>query len=279
MSIEEDYWKYSLEVFKTLTAPFRPEPAEITLMEQAVHKHCKAHFAAESVQALVLGVTEEIVGMEWPQGAQLTAVDQSRAMIDAFWPGDSPGQRRLVEGDWLHFPAEPHSFHFALGDAVFNIPDYPEGYAALSRRLASLLHPEGLLVVRVWTQPDPRERTEDVVAEIMERERYDYWSMRFRFVSSLQVDVHEGVWGGPLLTNRYLAEHGISQEAFVAKTEYQPIPLPAVLPEGLEGLRVSYPTLEQFIQAVSAEFRVVDIGYGEHELARRTPVVCLVPLI
>jgi SAM-dependent methyltransferase len=278
MSGEDDYWKYAFEVFKTLTAPFRPEPAEIAFMERAVRSRLPRHAAPEEARALLLGVTAEITGMRWPGAVELTAVDQSSAMIEGFWPGDVPGRRRLVRGDWLHFPAEPRSFRFVLGDGVFNIPGYPEGYAELARRAAGLLRPDGVMIVRVFTQPDVKERTEAVVAEIRERPSFDYWPMRFRFVTSLQEDVRRGILGGPLPTIRYLAEHGIDNADFVAKTSYRPVPLPAQLPAGLEGLRINFPTRGEFVAAVAEHFRVVEIGCGKHELAERCPVYCLAPL-
>lgn len=278
MSGANDYWKYAFEVFKTLTAPFRPEPAEIAFMERAVRGRLPLQAAPEEARALLLGVTAEITGMRWPEIVELTAVDQSDAMIEGFWPGDLPGRRRLVRGDWLNFPAAPHSFRFVLGDGVFNIPEYPDGYAGLARRVAGLLRPDGVMIVRVFTQPDVKERTEAVVAEIRERPTFDYWAMRFRFVASLQEDVRRGILGGPLPTIRYLAEHGIDNAEFVAKTSYRPVPLPAQLPPGLEGLRINFPTRSEFVAAVADRFRVEEVGYGNHELAQRCPIYCLAPL-
>jgi hypothetical protein len=39
--------------------------------------------AGYDFDALLLGVTPEIVGCRWPQGTHLTAMDSSRSMINA----------------------------------------------------------------------------------------------------------------------------------------------------------------------------------------------------
>jgi SAM-dependent methyltransferase len=278
MNQENDYWNYALEVFKHLGSPLRPEPTEISFMQQQVRHWVAAHPGRRPSAALVLGVTEEIVAMQWPDAVAVTAVDESASMIGAFWPGDIPGRRKLIRGNWFDFPAEAQSFDLILGDGVFNIPDFPLGYAKLAQRIHSLLRPEGVMIVRVFTQLENKETPEDIIAEIKSTAHFDYWSMRYRFITSLQTSVQTGIYSGTLPTNRALEKYGVSADEFIARTNHKPIPMPDLPPEGMEGLQINFPTENQFAETLAALFQVTQVGYGQHPLARRCPIYCLTPL-
>lgn len=165
MNNENDYWNYALEVFRHLGSPLQPEPAEISFMEHKVRDWIAANPHCRQTSALVLGVTSEIVGIDWPDPVELTAVDESDSMIKEFWPGDRAGKRTLIRGNWFDFPADQHSFDLILGDGVFNIPEFPHGYAALARRMASLLKPDGMMIIRAFTQLEIRENPLDIIAQ------------------------------------------------------------------------------------------------------------------
>ena len=275
---ENDYWNYALEVFRHLGSPLRPESVEIAFMEQKVRDWITAHPHHRQSSALVLGVTTEIVGMDWPDPVELTAVDESESMIEEFWPGDKAGKRTLIQGNWFDFPAEQHSFDFILGDGVFNIPEFPKGYATLARRMAGLLKPDGVMIVRLFTQLENKEDPQDIVTEIKASESYDYWSMRYRFITSLQKSAQTGIFAGTVPTNRELEKRGISGDEFIQKTKHKAIPMPELPPEGMDGLLINFPTQNEFIETLAEYFQVTEVGYGEHAMAYRCPIYCLTPV-
>ena len=278
MNQQNDYWNYALEVFRHLGSPLRPEPAEISFMRQQVRQWVAAHPGRNKSRALVLGVTEEIIAMDWPQPLEVTAVDESASMINAFWPGDIPGRRTLIRGNWFDFPAEAQSYDLILGDGVFNIPEFPLGYAKLAQRMRSLLKPDGVMIVRVFTQLENKEDPRDIIAEIKASEHFDYWPMRYRFITSLQPSAEAGIYSGTLPTDRALARYGVSADDFIARTGHKRIPMPDLPPEGMEGLQINFPTESQFVETLAGHFRVTEVGHGQHQLASRCPVYCLIPL-
>lgn len=278
MNQEKDYWNYALEVFKHLGSPLRPEPGEIAFMQQQVRQWTDTHPGRRRIRALVLGVTAEIVAMAWPDAVEVIAVDESPSMINAFWPGDIPGSRTLVRGNWFDFPAAAASFDLVLGDGVFNIPEFPSGYVKLAQRMRGLLKPDGLMIVRVFTQLDTKENPGDIVAEIRSSAHFDYWPMRYRFITSLQASVEAGIYAGTLPTDRAFEQYGIGADEFTAKTDHKRIPLPVIPPEGMEGLLINFPTASQFVETLAGLFRVAEVGHGDHPLAQRCPVYCVAPL-
>jgi hypothetical protein len=144
--------------------------------------------------------------------------------------------------------------------------------------MRSLLQPDGLMIVRVFTQLQQKEPPESIVAEIRSSEHFDYWAMRYRFITSLQTSAEAGIYAGTLPTDQALERYGVGADEFIAKTNHRRIPMPVMPPEGMDGLLINFPTDRQFIEALSASFGVAQTGHGDHQLASRCPVYCLSPL-
>ena len=277
--MDPTFWNTQVELIKAMGPPVRPHRSEIACMRNLLLDRLAGRPASGAVKALVLGITPEIVGMDWPPGTELTAVDQSDSMIAAFWPGDIAGQRRLVRANWLDMPFEPHHFHFVLGDNVFNMLDYPQGFQRLADRLGDITQPEGLVIVRVLCQAEPREDCDEIVAEYHAGQLTDYQQFRFRMMTACQASVEEGLFTSKEAIDKTMEEHGLRMAEVYEKTGYRPPrpppsagPAPAMAP-----YKVSYPTPDEFLAAVSNRFRVVDSRHGGHPLAHRTPVFALEP--
>jgi len=129
--MESEIFESQIELFKTMKSPFRPHTSEIRILREVVFDKVESQKITD-FKVLVLGATEEITSLDWPEGTTLTAVDCSKVMIDAFWPGDVPGRRKVICADWFDMPFTKNSFHFIVGDGVFNFMSYPEGYRTLA---------------------------------------------------------------------------------------------------------------------------------------------------
>ena len=276
--VNPTFWNSQVELIKAMGPPVRPHRSEILNMQSMLHDRISNWPASGRIKVLVLGVTPEIVGMDWPAGTELTAVDQSESMISAFWPGDIAGHRRLVRSDWLAMPFEPGSFHFVLGDNVFNVLDYPQGFRNLADRLHEITRPEGLVIVRVLCQAEPREDGHEIVAEYRRGQLTDYQQFRFRMMTASQVSVREGLFTSKEAIDQTMEEHGLSMAEVYEKTGYRPPMPPSAGPAApMAPYKVSYPTPDEFLAAISHRFAVADTRYGAHPLARRTPVFALQP--
>ena len=276
--VDPTFWNTQVELIKAMGPPVRPHASEILIMQSLLRDRMAARPAGGRIRVLVLGVTPEIVGMDWPHGTELTAVDQSESMIAAFWPGDIPGQRTLVRADWLHMPFEPGSFHFVLGDNVFNALDYPQGFRNLAERLGAVTRPEGLLIVRVLCQAEPIEHGRDIVAEYRAGQLTDYHQFRFRMMTADQASVEEGLFTSKEAIDKSMEAHGLDMAEVYETTGYRlPRPPAAGPAPPMKPYKVSYPTPDEFLAAVSHRFELVDTRHGGHALAHRTPVFALEP--
>ena len=78
----------------------------------------------------------EIATMSWPCAVELLAMDRVESMVRAVWPGDVPGVRGAIVGDWLNSGVPPGSRDIVVGDGGFGFFDYPAASAVWRRRCA-----------------------------------------------------------------------------------------------------------------------------------------------
>jgi hypothetical protein len=114
---------------------------------------------------MLLGVTPEIAGMDWPERSSLIAVDSSLPMAQAVWPGNLP-QRWVVCGNWLALPQREPSCHVVIADGSFNCLPYPDGFRALAKTVSRVLCSDGILVLRCYIRSRERETPEGVCADV-----------------------------------------------------------------------------------------------------------------
>lgn len=137
----------------TIRPPLRPD-AGIAAVVAALLDAVGARDDARPT--LLLGVTPELAAVP----RRLVAVDWSRAMIDAAWPGDA-SQRHVVIGDWKRMPLADASVAAAIGDGVLSMLSLPTEQPLLFAQLRRVVQPGGRTIVRCFATPDP---CEDVVA-------------------------------------------------------------------------------------------------------------------
>jgi len=271
-------WDAQFEVFKTMTPPLRPHISEIEIMQGLVNS-LKESGDGCPPQALILGLTPEYLGLDWPEESRVVVVDRSRHVAQEWWPGDIPGRRELVMSDWLEMPFDDREFDLILGDGVFNFMTYPIGFKTFSMDLSRLLRPGGLLGVRVFALPDPPEDPEELVAEFYRSDEIDYFGYRFRIAQSIQETPEQGLFLNKDTVDTWLSENGVDLNQLYEKSGHTP-PKVAPLPqETVDTFRVSYPTEAQFEGLLGAHFIIRQKLYGNHRQAERTPIYTAAPAI
>jgi SAM-dependent methyltransferase len=149
-----DHWPLHARNWARVGPPLRPCAEDIALTERTIATWQDGR-GARPVRGLVLGATPELVGMTWPEGASVLAVDRERAMLDAlFVPGRG---RAAVTGDWLALPLDAGTIEIVVGDGCLTLFAFPGTYAAFAAELARVLTPEGLLLLRLFVAPDRPE--------------------------------------------------------------------------------------------------------------------------
>jgi SAM-dependent methyltransferase len=148
-----NHWHGLFNAWSKLATPVRVSAEVIAAI--------KAEVAEVTGPMLVLGLTSGLMDA----GPDITAVDQSRTLVDRLWSGNTPG-RRAVVGDWLRLPFEAGSFAACIGDGSLISFDYPERLQALLAEVARCLRPGAKFACRVFLAPDPPQRFADLEAAI-----------------------------------------------------------------------------------------------------------------
>lgn len=270
-----DLWDAQFEVFKTMTPPLRPHESEVAIMQRLLEGQA-AKVGRRRFDALLLGLTPEYVGLQWPAESRVAVVDRSRHVVEAWWPGDVPGRREIILADWLDMPFGQAEFDLILGDGVFNFMPYPAGFQQFAAVLSQFLRPGGRLAVRVFVQPETAEQPADLLEEYRRSERIDYFGFRFRLAQSIQERPEEGLFLNKETLDNYLIGRGIDLQELYEKSGHTPPGLPPLPNQTADSFRVSYPTEKQFCEQIGGSLEIRGRHFGAHPLARRTPIFAAV---
>jgi hypothetical protein len=150
---DPSFWSAMWELWALQGEPLRP-PAE------AVDRMVAAAGSFEGPM-LLLGVTPEF----FDRFSQITAIDNSKAMVKRVWPGDQPGKRAIV-GSWQAELPHLGKFQVILGDGSVNTQPSLEHVGDLFRAIDCALSPDGRLVMRVYCQPLDRLSEDELVDQI-----------------------------------------------------------------------------------------------------------------
>jgi SAM-dependent methyltransferase len=252
-----------------LGPPLRPCAADLAFMQSAL-----ARWAPRGgpLQAVLCGVTPEIAGMSWPPQTQLLAVDRSPPMIEVVWPGDIPGRRKAVLGNWLErLPIEPHSQDVVIGDGCFLHQAYPAGQDRFAQVIQEVLRADGLLIMRYFVQAVRREDPAEVLAALRAGNIGSFHAFKWRLAMALQEDPCAGVrivdvW------NAWQAA-GIDRGELLERTGWRAEAVATIdLYQGQQG-RFTYPTLEQYRRLLAPRFQELALEIPAYELGDRCPIL------
>lgn len=177
------YWSSLAGGYSLLDSPLRPSSQDIRTIQEAVAGWQAGHPSA-AVKALLLGVTPAIANMEWPDGSWLLGVDSSAAMVESVWPGDVPGRRSAVCGDWRAVPVPGSAVNVVIGDGSFSCVRYPHDLRAVVAEVLRALTADGILILRCYIRPEERESPDDVVEDMLRGPIPSFHAFKLRLLRS-----------------------------------------------------------------------------------------------
>jgi len=269
-TVPRDHFTRIAPTWSHFGPPLRPSPDDTAAMQSAV-----SQLAAGS-RAVVLGLTPEIVGCDWPDGASLLAVDHSPAMIAALWPPEKgPRHARAVRADWCAMPIASGTIDLVAGDGCYVLLDFPHGFARLTREVHRVLRPGGRYVIRVFLRPDHAESVADVARALERGSIGSVHALKLRLLAALHgasgpgthLDEVGKAWFeiASRLPQHLAGTRGWTAAEIVGVQSYR-------------GMTARYylPTLAELRQAFSPWFDEADCAWGRHELADRCPTLSFI---
>jgi hypothetical protein len=239
-------------------------------MEGAVAGWVAGH-NGKAPQALLLGVTPEIVEMQWPERSSLTAVDNSLPMVRTRWPGNIPGTRTAVCGNWLALPYRDCSFDVAIGDGSINSLKYPGELRVLAEAVSRTLRRDGILILRSYIQSPRQESPGEIYADSVSC----FNTLKLRLLMAVQPDPREGVALRDVYTS-WMLRRNLNVES--------PLGAGWLTPEAemMELYRDSktvyaFPTLQELRCVLHEFFEEISISFPSYDMGDRCPILLLKP--
>jgi len=242
-------------------------------MLRAVVQH-RSLAPAGPYRVILWGVTPELALMPWPQGAEILAIDRSELMIQSVWPGDVPGMRRAVCGEWRDtLRISGGGCDLLIGDGCLGTSCYPDEYVELTEAAADSLRQGALFVMRLHAHPDGKETTQRVVDDLLNLRIGNFHVFKFRLAMSVQESPEAGVELGHVW-DRWRSLR-IDEEELAKLTGWDPKVIDTINLYHDKKTRYFFPTLNQHLRIFQQRLDVQKIHVPEYEMGERRPIVML----
>jgi SAM-dependent methyltransferase len=182
-------WPLAARFWPHLGPPLRPAEEDLAFVRLALTDWCAAN-QARAPRALILGVTPEFYRLPWPPNSVVRAVDRTQEMIDYVWPGAASD---VLLADWRRMDLPGHSVDIALCDGGWQLLEFPDGQPELCSRLARVIAPGGVLVVRLFVPPSVSETPDEVLDALLAGGIPNLNCLKLRLLMSLQDQPSAGI--------------------------------------------------------------------------------------
>ena len=249
--------------------PLRPSPDDTEVVQRVVAG------LGSAAQAVVLGLTPEIIACTWPADIRLSAVDHSPSMVGALWPpAQGPANSQVILADWCAMPIPSGTIDLVAGDGCYALLGFPQGYEMLTREVCRVLRVAGRFVIRVFLRPDRPESIADIARALASGTIGSVHSLKLRLLAALHGasgagsrldDVWQAWTSMPALPAALVGVRGWTAGEITGIESYR----------GMDA-RYFLPTLAEFRHSLAPSLREIECAWGRHELADRCPTFVLV---
>ena len=257
-----NHWHGLFNAWSKLPTPVRAAEEAIATINSEV--------AGVTGPILVLGLTSGLMDA----GSDITAVDQSRTLVERLWPGNTPGRRALV-GDWLDLSFEADSFAACIGDGSLISFDYPDRLQSLLAEVARCLRPGAIFACRVFLAPDPPERFADLDEAAIGPGPITFQLFKLKFATAIGAELgHPNVRVASI--PEYFDARFPDRDRLAAATGWDRAEIDTVDVYRKSGATYAFPTRKQLLAVIPAAFtRVRCVTVANHPLGEEWPVLAM----
>lgn len=267
-----DPWKRSSLPTMPRRSPWGPCAEDCLFLSEAVAPALAA--AGGMPRVLVLGVTPEIVQLDWPDHATLVAVDSSAAMIDRLWHPHPVRPSEVILARWQDLPLADASVDAAVGDGSLNALTELDDYGVVAGQLARALRPSGRIALRCFVRPDGREDPESLMKVAEAGDFPTVGAFRLRLAMALTDDA--GVLRVADLARTFI-ELMPDRDRLAAAARWSRVDIDRIDADIGSPLRFTFPTLDQLRDTISPHLALADRRHGSYTQAELCPTLLFLP--
>jgi len=266
---EGSHWTQHAKRWQHIGPPLRPCVADLMQVKASLARHLSPKLS--TLGALLLGVTPELAELHLPATMQLVAVDQSQAMIDGVWPGDTDCRQAKL-GDWHTLDLADGSIGLVLGDGCFSTLDYPTGYRRLASSLSRVVAQAGVFSIRVFCRPARAESVDALFQAMLAGNIGNFHVFKWRLAMALQGDDPargvglDSIW-------RMFQERTDGAQAVVKRLGWPANEVLTIDNYRASSAAYSFSTVAEVVAELGPEFELVEEWHGRYELAERCPLL------
>ncbi|MFN3238035.1 MAG: class I SAM-dependent methyltransferase [Pseudomonadales bacterium] len=270
MNKGEAHWSKMSAAWKHVGPPLRPSPSEQALFNQLI-EYGHPNTSGENL-ALILGVTAELLQLNWPSDTRVLALDSSPEMIGRVWPGDKSA---AIAGSWTQAPFRTGSLDTIVLDGGFGLLPYPDGQKSLLLEICRLLSPGGLFVVRLFAPSGRTDSLDLIRADINSQAVQSLDELKFRLWGVLQQEPISGVRPADVVA---MIDQFVEETGWQATTRnWQPEHLKTLDFHRQSKACYHLVDAEAFAKLVRqvSGLDVISVQYPDHKFGGSCPIVCV----
>lgn len=264
----EDHWKRTHLNLMPGRPPWRPNGEDQKFMREMAGQALGR--SRKDARLLVLGVTPDIIQLDWPNDTHIVAIDSSPGMIASTWRPNATARSSIVCARWQDMPLTDAAFDAVVGDGSLNaLPDLSQ-YGEVLRQAARVLKPGGVLVLRCFLRPDPAARPEHIVSTALSGAFPNTSAFRLPFAFSLTgPDGSVGLAHLRELFNTLVPD----REGFARATGWPREDIDKVDIDKDSQVRLTFPTEPQLISLSRSLFEIERLAHGTYTQSEYCPTV------
>jgi SAM-dependent methyltransferase len=269
-----DHWARHATQWSHVGPPLRPGAEDIAAASELVATSGWDP-DSRSPRALVLGVTPELVGMDWPSGTRLTAIDRCPGMIGALLPSKGRQGPGGICGNWLKLPFASGSFDLVVGDGCLTVLESAADHGHFFAELARVMTVNGRLVLRLFVRPEVADSPERVIADLQAGRIGNFHVFKWRLAMALVY----AQTGAVAVADIWQAWH---DSEIVAAELSERLGWPLAQIETIEAYRgasarYTFPRLDEVRAMLGVNFDELACLVPQYELGDRCPTLLLAP--
>lgn len=254
--------------------PLRPPPDVVNIMNELIRPVFEKK--EQCYQAVLLGVTPELVNLAWPSNVRLQAFDQSLEVISALWQANPNITSFVQQASWQDMPIESSSIDVIVGDGCTTQLPNTLAYRTLFSELRRVLASDGSICMRCFIRPDFTESLDSIVEDLYAGQIKYFGSLKWRI--AMASVPQQGSFSIKLQAIHAMFDYFFGDRIVLANaTGWSPEMINTIDLYKNMTAEYSFPNLSQLTELIAPYFKIVDVRYGEYELSDRCPIITLQP--
>jgi hypothetical protein len=260
-------WNNQSAKWKHVGSPTRPSQEDQNIIASIISKKQQN---ADSTNAVVLGVTPEMIQLRWPEGTTITAVDMNESMIQTLYKPHEIYPTSVKQERWQAISLPDNSTDIVVGDGIFTPLEKEEDLVGLFAEVDRILKPSSMMVVRAFIRPEETEAIDTVVKDALSGKIKNFGSLKWRLAMALTdnkgrvnpAEIHKKF--NALFPDRaYLGTSGKWSLDEISTIDAY---------EKIEGV-FTFLTLNELVKISQPYAKIIEKKVGSYELADRCPII------